>query len=168
MAGARRPTRALAAAFAVALGAGCGLVPFDPTPDPEAGPGLVGDCMPPFVLHEETTLGALGLAQFEGMGAELSRRGTVRITEATMRWEDFAPPDVPAVVQEGQLLCITWRDGSGLSTLLHEPVGRPGSDAGESGGAARSPVLIGVGVVALLVVAVSWLAFRSERSSRRP
>ena len=125
--------------------------------------------MPPFVLHEETTLGALGLAQFEGMGLELTRRGIVRITEATIRWEDFAPPDVPAVVREGQLLCVTWPDGSGLSALLHEPFGQPGIGVGALVGVGESPVvLIGVGVVMILLVVVSWLAFRGEEPSRRP
>ena len=85
-----------------------------------------------------------------------------------MRWEDFAPPGVPAVVPEGQLLCVTWRDGSGLSTLLHEPFGRPGIDVGAIGGVADSPVLIGMGVVLLVVAVVSWLAFRGERTARRP
>ncbi|HSJ00298.1 MAG TPA: hypothetical protein VLA59_07930 [Patescibacteria group bacterium] len=124
--------------------------------------------MPPFVLHEETTLGALGLAQFEGMGIELEQRGTVRITEATIRWEDFAPPDVPAVVPEGQLLCVTWPDGSGLATLLHEPFGQPGTDVGPIDGVGESPALIGVGAVMLLVAVVSWLAFRYDGPSPRP
>jgi hypothetical protein len=151
----------------IALAGGCSLLPFDPTPDPEAGPGLVGDCNPPLVLEEETTLRTLGLAQFEGMGAaELDRRGTVRITAATVRWEDFAPPDVPAIVPEGQLLCMTWEDGSGMSTLLHEPFAGPGFDLGSpAGGETPIAALIGAALVALLVAAASWFAFRREGRS---
>jgi len=144
----------------VVLTAGCSLLRFDPTPDPEAGPGLIGDCMPPFALHEETTLGALGIAQFEGLGAELNRSGTVRITQATVRWEDFAPPDVPAVVPEGQLLCMTWPDGGGMSTLLHEPFGQPGFDPAEDeGSGGPAVVLVALGAAVLVVLGVSWVAF---------
>jgi len=153
--------RLLAGVVMIGLTAACGLVPFDPTPDPEAGPGLVGDCMPPLVLHEETTLAALGIAQFEGLGPELTRRGTIRITEATVRWEDFAPPDVPAIVSEGQLLCVTWPDGSGMSTLLHAPFGRPGFGVGVVAAEGGPPlVLLGVLAASAVVIVVSWIAFR--------
>jgi hypothetical protein len=153
---------------AIAMIAGCSLVPFDPTPDPEAGPGLVGDCMPPFVLDEETTLGALGLAQFEGMGADLVRRGSVRVTEATLRWEDFAPPGVVPLVAEGQLLCITWPDGGGFTTLLHEPFRQDGFPLAAAESGDGPPVALLVAAVAVIVVGVSWLAFRRERASGGP
>jgi hypothetical protein len=164
--GAGRSLRALLAGLvAIAMIAGCSFVPFDPTPDPEAGPGLVGDCVPPFVLDEETTLGALGLAQFEGMGADLVRRGSVRVTEATLRWEDFAPPGVAPLVAEGQLLCITWPDG-GFTTLLHEPFRQGGVPAAPAESGDGPSVAVLVAAVAFIVVGgVSWLAFRRERPS---
>jgi hypothetical protein len=153
--------RLLAGLVPLVLAGGCGLVPFDPTPDPEAGPGLVGDCTPPFVLDEETSLGALRIAQFAGLGPDLARPGRIRITEATIDWEDFAPPDVPPIVSEGQLLCVTWADGSGMSTVLHEPFGGVGIGVGVAIGAPA--VLVGVGIGALLlVIVVSWLVFRRE------
>jgi hypothetical protein len=171
MAGVERWTRPLLAATALFAGlattASCGLLPFDPTPDPAAEPGVATDCAPPFVLHEETTLGALGIGQFEDLGVHLNRVGSVRITEAAVRWEDFAPPDVPPAVPEGQLLCVTWPDGSGLSTLLHEPFGRGGVDALPGGIEDGPPIaLAGLAVAVLLVVGVSWLAFRREDRAR--
>jgi hypothetical protein len=167
MAGAERRTgRRLAVLISLAFTAACSLIPFDPTPDPAAEPGVVTDCTPPFVVDEETTLGALGIGQFEGMGVQLNRVGSVRITEATVRWEDFAPPDVPAVVPEGQLLCVTWPDGSGLSSLLEEPFGKPAIGVDLGGGDGGPPIaLVGVAHAGLLVAGVSWLVFRGEPPS---
>jgi hypothetical protein len=127
---------------------------------------MVTECRPPFVLHEETTLGALGIGQFEGMGPQLNRMGSVPPTEAAVRWEDFAPPDVPAVVPEGQLLCVTWPDGSGLAALLEKPFGEPGIHLGRGGDDGPPITLAGVTFVALVVVGVSWLAFRRDDPAR--
>lgn len=170
MAGVERRTRRLQAVpgllAAVAITTACGLVPFDPPPDPEAGPGFAGDCNPPFVLSEETTLGALGIGQFEEMGLELDRVGSIRITEATVRWEDFAPPDVAPMVPEGQLLCVTWPDGSGLSTLLHEPFAPRGIAFPDVGGQGPPTAIVGVTLAVLLVAAAAWWAFRRDGQAR--
>jgi hypothetical protein len=144
---------------------GCGLVPNDPVPAepvPGDGPQSITDCVPPLAFEGEATIADLGLA-IPGLAAEATRPGTIRITADTVNWEQFAPPGVPAVVPEGQMLCVTWADGSGMTTLLSEPftgVGAIPADEAGSGSFPWTPILFGIAVV--LVVGVSWIAFRRE------
>jgi hypothetical protein len=143
--------------------AGCALVP-PMDPEPALAPQAVTDCSPPFAFEGETTLAAIGLGDIEAAQGEANRRGSIRITQHTVPWEAFAPPGVPPVVPEGQLLCVTWPDGSGMSTMLTEPFARPGSDGAEANGTTEAlPVLpVIVAFVLLLLAGVSWLAFRRE------
>lgn len=142
------------------LVAGCGfLPPNDPEPavdDPAAG--LTTDCEPPFVFEGESTLADIGLGDIPGIGDAATRQGVIRITRNVISHEQFAPPEVPVVVAEGQHLCVTWPDGSGMSMLLAEPFGEePG------GGLPVAPIV--VGVVLTFVGAISWMAFRREAPS---
>jgi hypothetical protein len=142
--------------------AGCGLIPNDPAP--ADGPLPVADCEPPLAFEGETTIAELGLADaIPNVGGDAARLGMIRITRDTVTWAEFAPPDVQAAVPEGQVLCITWDDGSGLSTLLHRPfhggIGAP-ADEGGSGEIPLTAIVVGLAVV--LLVAVSWLSFRRE------
>jgi hypothetical protein len=156
--------RAVLTLFAV-LASACGLLPpNDPGPAvPE--PQRVTDCMPPFAFEGDTTLAAIGIGDLDGIGQEATRRGSIRITRDTVRWEQFAPPDVPpGPIPEGQMLCVTWPDGSGLNALLPEQFDGPERDADPASAAADDlpvvPILVFVAVV--LVIGISWLAFRRE------
>ena len=63
---------------------------------------------------------------------------------------------------EGQLLCVNWPDGSGMSMMLPEPfvVGEAPDDAAADPGVPLTPILFALAI--LLVVAISWIAFRRE------
>jgi hypothetical protein len=165
----RGPPAASTASVALLI-VGCGLVPIDApgAPDvPEPDVGLVMDCEPPFVFEGETTIAELGLDhQFPGIGDHATRRGTIRITRDTVTHDEFMPPGVPAVVEEGQLLCLTLPGGAGMTAMLREPFGAEATRAAEGGGGDGLPVApILAGLSLTLVGAVSWLAFRREQAA---
>lgn len=140
--------------------AGCGLVSIDPTPE-ELDPGaLTTECEPPFAFQGDGTIAELGLlGDLPNLGDHAVLHGAIRITRDSVRHEDFLPPGVPPTVDEGQLLCITFADGSGMALML--PVPFPSERAaGDSGGDGIdwTPVLVGLVVAA--VVGVSWAAYR--------
>lgn len=137
-------------------------------PDQPAGDdqGLLGfqDCEPPYAFEGESTMAALGI-EAEGLTHELTMRGHIRITRDAVTHEEFAPPGVPVVVPEGQVLCIEWADGGGggMAMMLRQPWPPPGVGAampGAGGSTPLVPVLVGVAVVVIGVV--SWLAFRRD------
>jgi hypothetical protein len=163
--------RAATCILAVVVLAGCALVSNvpDPAADPGVAPGAPADgpqsrteCEEPLAFEGEATIAELGLADaIPNIADDATRRGLIRITRDMVTWEQFAPPDAPMVIAGGQLLCITFEDGTGIATLLHEPF---------AGIAAEAPMervefpLAPIAIVAviLLVAAVSWLAFRRE------
>jgi hypothetical protein len=142
--------------------AGCGLVPNDPVP--AAGPQSLTDCEPPLAFEGDATVADLGLADaVPNIGvADATRPGRIQITRDTVTHEQFAPPGAPVVVPEGQLLCVTWPDGSGFTTMLGEPFAGVAEAPLANAGAPSllTPILVGVG--ALLLVGISWMAFRRE------
>jgi len=154
--------RAMWLLVVVAL-AGCGLLPADPVP--ADGPQTATECEPPLAFEGETTIAELGLADaIPNVGGDATRRGVILITRDTVTWEEFAPPGAPAAVPAGQMLCVTWEDGSGLATLLHQRFnGELGarSDVADSVGFPLAPIVVGLAVL-LLAIAVSWLAFRRD------
>jgi hypothetical protein len=152
-------------AASLLLLAGCGLMPNDPVPAKVEGPGdpqLASGCEPPLAFDGETTIAELGLADSNpGLGDSATRQGRVQITQETFTWEEFAPPDVPAAVPEGQMLCVTWADGSGMSMLLPEPFpSRPAEGDGLAASIPWAAILAGVAIA--LVIGASWFAFRRE------
>jgi hypothetical protein len=156
----RRPAGSLLL-LAVVL-AGCGLLPNDPPP--ADGPQSVTECEPPLAFEGETTIADLGLVDaIPNVADDATRRGLIVITRDIVTWEQFAPPGVAAEVPAGQLLCVTWADGSGMATLLHRPfAGAVGDPAAETEGFPTAPILVGLVIVVILLVAASWLAFRSD------
>ena len=155
----RQIPRTTAWSLAALLIAGCGLVPNDPAPDVD--PALpITDCEPPLAFEGETTIAELGLVGI--LGDDATRRGLIQISSGTVTHEQFAPPGAPVVVPEGQLLCVTWPDGSGLSMMLPEPfvVGEAPDNAADDPGVSLTPILFAL--VILLLVAISWIAFRRE------
>jgi hypothetical protein len=154
--------RVTLALLAVAA-AGCEVVDLEPdTPAPE--PQSITECEPPFVLDEETTLAAIGLDDLPGLRPdEHLRRGMFRVTREVIPWEAFGPPGADPVVAEGQMLCITWADGSGLSMLLPEPFGIAADEPADDAATASTWVLPAIVVAALLgLIGISWLAFRDR------
>jgi hypothetical protein len=143
--------------------AGCGLLPNDP--QPADGPPSRTECLEPLAFEGEATIAELGLVDaIPNIAGDATRRGMIRITRDVVTWEQFAPPNVPAAVPAGQLLCITFDDGTGMATLLHRPFG--GVADGPVGEAFELPITpILVALTILLVVAMSWLAFRSRSRS---
>lgn len=153
----------------IVVAEGCAVVDLAPaTPAPE--PQSITECEPPLVLREETTLVAIGLGDLPGIGdAEAARRGLIRVTRASIPWEAFGPPGLDPVVAEGQMLCITWADGSGLSMLLAEPFGDAADEPapGPATGIPWAP-LATVAAVLLALLGISWLAFRDRGRSHTP
>ena len=135
---------------------------------PAGDPGAIGfqDCEPPFVFDGDSTIAALGI-DAEGLTHELTMPGHIRITRDTVTHEEFAPPDTPVFIEEGQVLCIEWAggNGGGMAMMLAEPWAPPGVlDPSALDGPA--PLAL-IALIAVLLVAgvISWLAFGRERSS---
>jgi hypothetical protein len=156
---------------AAILLAGCGMLFGKVAPQGVAEPAvdgapLVTDCEPPFAFEGETTLAELGIENDVGTGEETRRRATIRITRDFVTHAEFAPPGVPNVpAGGGQMLCVTWDDGSSMATLLSQPFAGdvPVADddqAATEGGVPLAGLLVGLAI--LIVAAVSWLAFRRE------
>ena len=147
-------------AVMVAL-AGCGLVPNDPAP--VDGPQFVGPCAAPFAFEGETTIAELGLVDAipEITADDATRQGTIRVTRDAVPWDEFAPPDAPPAVAAGQLLCVTWDDGSGMTTILHRPfIGQGSGPDGQPATSGPSAAPLFFAVAFLVVAGASWLAFR--------
>ncbi len=166
----------LSAAAAFVL-AGCGQLFGEVAPmDAPAAPGvaepavdapLVTDCEPPFAFEGETTLAELGIANDVGTGEETTRRAVIRITRDFVTHAEFAPPGAPdAPPGGGQMLCVTWPDGTSMATLLSEPFAGdvPFEADVVTGDANDSFPVTGllVGLAVIVVAAVSWLAFRND------
>jgi hypothetical protein len=153
------------ALLVIVVAGGCGVVDLAPaTPEPERQ--SITDCAQPFVLNQETTLAAIGLDDLPGIrDREAVRRALIRVTRAATPWEAFAPPGLEPVVAEGQMLCITWADGSGLSMLLAEPFGVAAEEPGPGTGSTWVlPAIVAAALLALIVI--SWLAFRDRGPNR--
>jgi hypothetical protein len=157
-------TRAVAIAVVATFMVGaCSLVRNDPAVVPGGDGPMVTECEPPLAFEGETTIAELGLAdamQLDEVTA--SRRGEISITRDTVTWQEFAPPDVPAVVPAGQMLCITWPDGTGMTGLLSVPFPAAAAEGGPDAAGAFPVVPILVGFALLAAVALSWLAFRRD------
>lgn len=129
---------------------------------PEMDDGVAGfqDCEPPFVFEGDATIAELGISD-PRLTHEATLRGHIRVTRDTISHEEFAPPGVPAVIPEGQVLCATWADGSGMAMMLAEPWGPPGVFDHATVGPGSLPVVaIGVTGAVVATAVISWLAFR--------
>lgn len=130
-------------------------------PAEDFDPGaLTTDCEPPFAFDGDASIAELGLGPaLPGVEGQLNIRGRIRITRDTVRAQDFLPPGAPALVEEGQLLCMTFDDGSGMSLMLPVPFPLDGG-----AGTARIDVdwalMIVIGLAAIAIIGVSWMAFR--------
>jgi hypothetical protein len=114
------------------------------------------------VYDDDATIAELGI-DMPGMGPDRTRRGHIRITRDTITHEEFAPPGAPIAVAEGQVLCIEWPDGSGMATMLDQRWGGPTAVDLALAEGQGAPELLIVGLVAMVIAAASWLAFRHER-----
>jgi hypothetical protein len=155
--------RVLGALATAAFLAACStLTPGIPGPVPDDEPDGFQDCEAPYAFDGETTMAALGLGD---AGPDAARPGRFRITQDTITHEEFAPPGAPVHIPEGQVLCVTWADGSGMAMMLAEPWRAP-----EEGGAETVPPSAAIlGVIGLVVViggAIAWIAFRSDSHDR--
>ena len=158
--------RRLLPAWVVFLAA-CGLVPNNPAPADR--PQIAGECAPPLAFEGETTIAGLGLVDAipEIPADDAMREGRIQVTRDPVPWEEFAPPNVPPAVAAGQLLCMTWDDGTGMTTILHRPfVGQVADPAGEpaTGGPPAAPLFFAAAI--LVIAGASWLAFRRGTHSR--
>lgn len=155
--------RVLGALAATVLLAACSTLAPERA-DPEAGDQPAGfqDCEAPYAFDGETTMAALGLGD---AGPDAARPGRIRITQDTITHEEFAPPGAPVHIPEGQVLCVTWADGSGMAMMLAEPWRAPAEPDGDASVPLNAAIL---GVIGLVVVggAISWIAFRSDPRDR--
>ena len=88
--------------------------------------------------------------------------GRVWITANAVDAADFAPPGAPAG-PAGQVMCIEFADGSGMSTMLTEPFGPPGEVAvTTTSDDTFDARLVPIAVVGLAVIGISVLVFRAD------
>jgi hypothetical protein len=125
------------------------------------------ECQTELVFAGETTLAALGLAEIAGGGPDATRPGMILVTAENAAFDVPEPAGGKGavVLPAGQWVCVTWPDGSGMSTNVPQGWELP-SDVGETA-ASDEPGALNLGpiaVVAAVVVLVgaSIVAFRRE------
>lgn len=111
-----------------------------------------------FAFVGEASLAAIGLESLAGGGPDANRVGRVWVTAGPGRM-DMGPGAPPS----GQrVLCIEWPDGSGMSTTIDDGWLPPGVEAVETTTTSPAWPVIGVAAVVVLLLGVSFLAFRRE------
>lgn len=119
------------------------------------------DATDEFAFTGQTSLAAIGLNDFGGPDA--ARVGTIWVTAGPVSME---PPDIPAA-QRGppaRVVCVRWRDGSGLGGPIDDAWQPPGGLLSSTDGSVGLPLtLLALAGAAAVVVAVSVLAFRERR-----
>lgn len=159
---------AVAALLAGVLAAcSAGIVPGRVTPDrPAPFPECQADA---YAFVGEASLAAIGLAEVAGRGPEANRVGAVWVTAEPVDPDAFgAPvigPDGGAVAgpPPGRAVCVEWPDGSGMMTVIDGSWQPPGVAAGLSASSSDDGLpfgLIGAVIAMLVLVGVSYLAFR--------
>ena len=136
-----------------------------PVPDPAVGGGHLECQARAFDFEGEGTLRALGLHEATPVTPpDIDRVGMIWVTRDLMPY-DRGPEGGP--IEMTRMLCFTFPDGSGGSGWPVDPAWQPPTDAAIASVDADSGTqplpLLGLAVVALLVVGVSALAFRSRR-----
>jgi len=145
---------------ALALGlVSCTAVVAPDAVDAPAAP--FGECTPPYAFFGETTLAAIGLTNVSPQ--EANRPGRIWITRDPVDSDVFAPgPPAGVGMPDGQVVCVEWADGSGMSTILPDAWDAPLAD-GPVGTDDGMPItMVGAVAAVLIVLVVSWLAFRRE------
>lgn len=123
-----------------------------------------------YAFAGETTLAALGMAETVG-GPDANRVGMVWVTAGPVDAEAFGPGGGPGFQPPPaqRAVCVEWPDGSGMMTLVEDDWQPPGPLTGVGAGeasAAEPPLgLIGALVAVLVLIGVSYLAFRREGST---
>jgi hypothetical protein len=114
-----------------------------------------------FAFVGNTSLAAIGLGEVGG-GPDADRVGSVWVTAGPAAADVFPGPNGPAA---GRMMCIEWPDGSGMSTTVDDAWQPPGIGAAAGGAETSSDVPFGpiaAGAAALLLVVISYLAFRRD------
>src|SRR5919106_958259 len=138
-----------------AFGAGAGA--------PVGVPDWPCDATTDFAFTGETSLAALGIDEFGG-GREAARVGTVWVTADPVSMD---PPDIPAAnrAPPARVVCVRWADGSGMAGPIDNDWQPPGGLLSATSESANPPLtLLAVVGAAVVVVAVSVLAFRERRA----
>ena len=120
-----------------------------------------------FAFVGETSLAAIGLAELTG-GPDANRVGSVWVTAGPAVQGAFPGQGAPP---PGRMLCIEWPDGSGMSTNVDDAWQPPGIDVAAGDAEASSGVPLGpmaAVIAAVLLVAISYLAFRRDPQAAEP
>ena len=135
---------------------------------PVADPAIAGmgcEQAQAFSFSGESTLAALGLADEFGGGRDAQRTGMIWVTAdpVNMNGPGPLPAGVPAAMD--RMVCVQWPDGSGMAGPVPPDWQPPNvlNTAAEGAGGELPLTLIGLIVAAVLIGAVSFLAFRERR-----
>jgi hypothetical protein len=158
------PWSFVAAAVVVGGVAGCQIASA-PLVDPAVA-GMGCEQAETFAFSGETSLAAIGLGDDFGMGPDSSRIGMIWVTAEAVNMN--GPGPAPGMApQFDRMVCVQWPDGSGMSGPV-PPDWEPPSvfdAAAEPEGGGPPLTLLGLVAAALVIVGVSFLAFREGRTA---
>jgi hypothetical protein len=117
-----------------------------------------------FAFSGETSLAAIGLGDDFGMGPDGSRIGMIWVTAEAVDLNGLGPVGPGMQPQFERMVCVQWPDGSGMSGPV-PPDWQPPNvfDAATESEEGPPLTLIGLVAAALVIVGVSFLAFRERR-----
>ena len=132
---------------------------------PAPVPDLAGcDRTDDFTFVGETTLAALGVAEFAG-GQDAIRRGMVWVTAGPVSMNPRRPLDAGGPVDGPmtRVVCVQWPDGSGITTSIDDDWQPPVDlQAAPNLAADEVPLSLGIVLVLAVLVGASFLAFRRD------
>lgn len=116
-----------------------------------------------FAFVGETSLAAIGLDDF---GPDSQRVGMVWVTAGPVGMDGPPMPAGAVELENARMVCVQFPDGSGMVTNIDDAWQPPAGSAAASQPADAQPpfALLGLIGAAVLVIGVSFIAFRSERT----
>lgn len=118
-----------------------------------------------FAFSGETSLAAIGLGDDFGMGPDSSRIGMIWVTAEAVNMNGPGPAPPGMAPQLDRMVCVQWPDGSGMAGPVPADWEPPNAFTAASGTDGGGPplTLIGLVAAAVVIVGVSFLAFRERR-----
>jgi hypothetical protein len=157
----KAPWSFVAAAVVVGGVAGC-QIGGAPLVDPAVA-GMGCEQAETFAFSGETSLAAIGLGDDFGMGPDSGRIGMIWVTAEAVNMNGPGPAPPGIAPQMDRMVCVQWPDGSGMAGPVPPDWEPPNAfDAATVTDEGPPLTLIGLVAAAVVIVGVSFLAFRER------